>query len=111
MGVDHVFETIGGENLNVSLATLRIGGTISFIGLLAGLATRINTYELVTKNVTLQGIESGSQEMYAEMAAFVDDHAVTPVVDSVYPVTQVGEALHHLEQGRHFGKVAITLGR
>jgi NADPH:quinone reductase-like Zn-dependent oxidoreductase len=110
MGVDHVVETIGGENLNVSLAALRIGGTISFVGLLAGLAARINTYEFVTKSVTLHGIETGSHEMYGQMADFVDDHTVMPVVDSVYPVSQVREALRHVEQGRHFGKVVITLG-
>ncbi|MBP2217076.1 hypothetical protein [Arthrobacter sp. CAN_C5] len=39
-GVNHVVETIGGENLNQSLNALRIGETISFIGLIAGLAAQ-----------------------------------------------------------------------
>lgn len=109
MGVDHVIETIGGENLNISLAAVRIGGTISFVGLIAGLAAQINTYDFVTKNVIIHGIETGSQEMYQEMAEFVDNHNVTPVVDSVFPVSQVHEALRELEQGKHFGKIVIAL--
>jgi NADPH:quinone reductase-like Zn-dependent oxidoreductase len=109
VGVDHVIETIGGENLNVSLAAVKIGGTISFIGLIAGLGAQINTYEFVTKNVTIHGIETGSQEMYEEMADFVDNHNVSPVVDSVFSVDQLHDALRRLEQGKHFGKIVIAV--
>lgn len=109
IGVDHVMETIGGENLNVSLAAVRIGGTISFIGLIAGLAAQINTYEFVSKNVNIYGVETGSQEMYEEMAEFIDTHTVVPVVDAVFPVSEIGAALRHLEQGKHFGKIVIAL--
>ncbi|MGI5131671.1 zinc-dependent alcohol dehydrogenase family protein [Pseudonocardia sp. CA-107938] len=108
-GADHVVETVGGTNLNVSLASVRIGGTIAFIGLIAGRAAEINTYEFVTRNVTVHGIETGSHEMFAELAAFVDEHGIVPVLDSVHPVEDVREALRHLEHGAHFGKIAVTL--
>src|SRR5207247_1419323 len=35
-GVDHVIEVVGGENLNRSLRAVKMSGTISFIGALAG---------------------------------------------------------------------------
>lgn len=108
-GADHVIETVGGANLNLSLAAVRIGGTISVIGLIAGRAANINTYEFVTKNVTVHGIETGSQEMYDELAAFVDDHRLVPVLDSVHPVEDVQDVLHHLERGAHFGKIVISM--
>lgn len=108
-GVDHVFETIGGENLNLSLRALRIGGTISFIGLLAGLTANINTYEFVTKNVTIHGIETGSRQMYEEMAGFIDEHGLRPVVDSIFPVQNIREALKHLEGRNPFGKIVLTM--
>ncbi|MFF3332944.1 NAD(P)-dependent alcohol dehydrogenase [Streptomyces sp. NPDC002888] len=108
-GVDHVIETVGGDNLNRSLEAVKVGGSISFIGLIAGRAANINVYQFVTKNVTVHGIESGSLEMLGELAAFVDDHGVTPVIDSVYPVEQIQDALRHLELGKHFGKIVITM--
>ena len=108
-GVDHVIETIGGENLNHSLRAVKIGGTVSFIGLIAGLAASINTYEFVTKNVTIHGIETGSREMLEQMAQFIDEHGIVPVIDSTYTVDQIPEALRHLEQGEHFGKIVITI--
>jgi NADPH:quinone reductase-like Zn-dependent oxidoreductase len=106
--VDHVVETVGGENLNASLAAVRLGGTIAFVGLLAGVSAKVNTYGFVTKNVTLHGIETGSQEMYAELAAFVDDHALKPVIDSTFPVHEVHDALRHLAAGNHLGKIVLS---
>jgi NADPH:quinone reductase-like Zn-dependent oxidoreductase len=110
-GVDHVIETVGGANLDVSLAAVRIGGTISMIGLIGGLTAAVSVYRFVTKNVTVHGIETGSLEMHDEVAAFVDEHRLVPVLDSVHPVEQVQDALRHLEAGAHFGKIVVTVGR
>lgn len=108
-GVDHVIETVGGENLNHSLTAVKVGGSISFIGLIAGMTANINVYQFVTKNVTVHGIETGSLEMLAEVAAFIDSQGITPVIDSVYPVEQIEEALRHLELGKHLGKIVVTM--
>ena len=108
-GVDHVVETIGGENLNQSLSAVKIGGTIAFIGLIAGLAANINTYEFVTKNVTIHGIETGSREMFEEMTRFIDERGITPIVDSTYEVDRIQEALEYLAHGKHFGKIVVTI--
>jgi NADPH:quinone reductase-like Zn-dependent oxidoreductase len=54
-------------------------------------------------------VESGSLAMLEEVAAFVDEHGISPVLDSVYPIDLIQDALRHLESGRHFGKVVVTL--
>ncbi|GAA4375917.1 NAD(P)-dependent alcohol dehydrogenase [Nocardioides caricicola] len=107
-GVDHVVETVGGVNLNQSLRAVRIGGSIAFIGLLAGLSAPVNTYELVTKNVELHGIETGSAEMYRDMVRFIDAHSIKPVIDSIAPLADVRDALRRLANGDHFGKIVLT---
>lgn len=107
-GVDHVIETVGGDNLNHSLSAVKIGGTISFIGLIAGTAARINTYEFVTKNVTLHGIETGSRDMFDEMTRFIDQHDIKPVIDSTFPRSEIANALQRLKRGGHFGKIVLT---
>lgn len=107
-GVDHVIETVGGDNLNNSLSAVKIGGTISFIGLIAGMAARINTYDFVSKNVTLHGIETGSRDMFDEMTRFIDQHDIKPVIDSTFPRSEIATALTRLQRGGHFGKIVIT---
>lgn len=109
IGVDHAIETVGGSNLNTSLRATRIGGTIAFIGLIAGLTADINTYEFVTKNISLQGIETGSVAMLEELVQFVDDRRITPTIDRIIPATEAVRGLHELQAGHTFGKVVLTL--
>jgi NADPH:quinone reductase-like Zn-dependent oxidoreductase len=107
-GVDHVIEVVGGENLNRSLQAVRVSGTISFIGLIAGLRAPIDTYQFVMRNVRLHGIETGSREMFEEMNAFLAAHRLRPVLDRTFAAAELPAALRWLEGGGHFGKVGIT---
>jgi NADPH:quinone reductase-like Zn-dependent oxidoreductase len=106
-GVDHVIEVVGGENLNRSLNAVRLSGTICFIGLIAGLSAPINTYQFVTKNVRIHGIETGSREMFEEMNRFIELHQLKPVIDRIFGYDESREALKSLESGAHFGKIVI----
>lgn len=108
-GVDHVMEVVGGENLNRSLRAVRMSGTIAFIGLIAGLGAPIDTYRFVMRNVRIEGIETGSRAMFEEMNAFIAERGLRPVIDRVFPVSEVREALRHLERGAHFGKVVVSM--
>jgi NADPH:quinone reductase-like Zn-dependent oxidoreductase len=60
--------------------------------------------------VTVHGIETGSQEMYDELAAFIDEHRLVPLLDSVHPVENIHDAVRHLESGGHFGKIVVSVG-
>ncbi len=106
-GVDHVIETVGGENLNASLRSVRIGGTIAFIGLIAGLTASVNVYEFVGKNVSIFGVETGSREMYKAMATFIDNNGVRPVIEETYNLQCLPSAFARLQQGA-FGKIVVT---
>ncbi|HEX8281937.1 MAG TPA: NAD(P)-dependent alcohol dehydrogenase [Pyrinomonadaceae bacterium] len=106
-GVDHVIEVAGGENLNRSLNAVKLSGTISFIGLLAGLSAPVNTFQFVAKNVRLHGIETGSREMFEEMNGFIEAHGLRPVIDRTFGFDEARAALARLESGKHFGKVVI----
>lgn len=106
-GVDHVMEVVGGGNLNRSLNAVRLSGTICFIGLIAGLSAPINTYQFVTKNVRIHGIETGSREMFDEANQFIELHQIKPVIDRVFAYGEAREALKYLESGAHFGKIVV----
>jgi len=107
-GVDHVMEIVGGENLNRSLRAVRVSGTISFIGEIAGLSAPINTVEIAAKNLCIHGIETGSREMFEEMNRFIASHQIRPVVDTTRDFSEFPDALRHLASRKHFGKVAVV---
>jgi NADPH:quinone reductase-like Zn-dependent oxidoreductase len=107
-GVDHVVEVGGPGTLAQSLRAIRIGGKITLIGVLSG-AAEINPMLIFSRRANVQGISVGSTEMFEAMNRAIAAHKLRPVVDRVFPFTEVREALRYLESGAHFGKVVIRI--
>lgn len=107
-GVDHVVEVGGAGTLGESLQAVRIGGRIGLIGVLAG-AGQVDPIPILMRNVRVQGIFVGSRVMFEAMNAAIALSRMKPVVDRVFPFTEFGEALRHMESGGHFGKIALRL--
>ena len=106
-GADHIVEVGGAGTLNRSLACVRMGGTISMIGVLAGASAEVRTTMILFRAVRIQGIFVGSRAMFEEMNRAISAHSLRPVVDRVFPFGEAPAALRHLESGSHFGKVVV----
>ena len=107
-GVDHVVEVGGAGTLEQSLKAVRLGGTVSLIGTLAG-AAPVNLTPVFMRNIRLQGVLVGSREMFQRMNDDLSDPPMRPVVDRVFPFSDAPSAFEHLEAAKHFGKVVIEL--
>jgi NADPH:quinone reductase-like Zn-dependent oxidoreductase len=107
-GVDLVVEVGGAGTLPQSIRAVRPGGTISLIGVLAG-GGEFNPIPLLMKSIRLQGIFVGSRAMFEDMNRAISLHHMRPVVDRVFAFAEVRQALEHMEQGKHFGKIVIRL--
>jgi NADPH:quinone reductase-like Zn-dependent oxidoreductase len=106
-GVDHVVEVAG--TLDAAVRAVRMSGTVSLIGVLAGLQAGLNLGPVVTRNVRLQGVTVGSRAVFEDMVRAMEAHRTEPVLDpKVYAFDRVGEALAALPSGRHFGKVGVA---
>jgi NADPH:quinone reductase-like Zn-dependent oxidoreductase len=106
-GVDHVIEVGGVDTLPKSMKAVRMGGTISIIGVLSG-AGEINFVPLFMRTIRLQGIFVGSHEMFEDMNRAIATHQLRPVVGSVFPLTEIRDALRYMESGAHFGKICVV---
>ena len=106
VGVDHVVEVGGAGTLGQSLQTVRMGGTVSVIGALAG-AGEVNPVPILMRSVRVQGIYVGSRAMFEAMNRAFALHRMTPIVDRIFPFVEVKEALSYMQSGSHFGKIAI----
>jgi NADPH:quinone reductase-like Zn-dependent oxidoreductase len=106
VGVDHVVEVGGAGTLPRSLKAVRLGGTISLIGILTGVG-EFNPLPVLMKAIRVQGIFVGSREMFEAMNRAIMLHQMKPVVDRVFPFRQAREALQHMESASHFGKIVI----
>ncbi len=109
-GADHAVEVGGPGTLNKTLEAVRYAGSISLMGVLTGLADAVATGLILTKNIKIQGTYVGSVELFEDMNRAIALHNLKPVIDRVFPLEKARDALAHLESGRHFGKVVVSVG-
>ncbi len=108
-GVDHIVEVGGVATLEQSFVAVKGGGSISVIGILSGIKGELNIAPILHKHLRLQGIYVGSAEMFEHMVAFLSRHQIQPVLDSVYEMADIKNALRHMEHAGHFGKIVIQI--
>lgn len=106
-GVDHVLEVGGPTSFAQSLRAVRRGGQINVIGYLGGTEGMINPLDIFRRQVRVRGIPVGSRASFEAMNRAIATSKLRPVIDRVFPWTEVGDAMRYLESGAHFGKVAL----
>lgn len=108
-GVDLVVEVGGAGTLTQSLKSIRIGGTVAMIGILAGQSDQVNMGYVLMTNSRIQGITVGSREMHQRMYRAMEAHGIRPVISDSFALADISDALAHQKAGRHFGKIAIEI--
>jgi alcohol dehydrogenase len=108
-GVDLVVEIGGGGTIGQSFRAVRMGGTISIIGVVVGARHDLNLAVLIMKGARLHGISVGNRDQFAAMITAMEQHAIRPVVDRTFPLTELRAALEYLKSRRHVGKVCIEM--
>jgi NADPH:quinone reductase-like Zn-dependent oxidoreductase len=106
-GVDLVVEVGGAGTLGESLNALRIGGHISMIGVLAGVASQVNTAKIMALNATVKGITVGHRQDFADMNRAISHLGIKPVIGEHFGFGQLRNALACMQAGSHIGKIVI----
>ncbi len=109
VGVDHVIEVGGAGTLARSINAVRVGGHVALIGALTG-AGNFNPINVFMKAIRLQGIFVGSRAMMRHMNEAISVNSIKPVIDRVFGFDQIGEALAHMGNAGHFGKIVVRIG-
>jgi NADPH:quinone reductase-like Zn-dependent oxidoreductase len=106
-GVDVVFEHVGTDTWKDSVASLAIGGRLVTCGSTTGRWGETDLWSLFAKEVTVLGSFSSSQDNFRTVLRLVGEGKLTPVVDSVLPLSEAAEAHRRLEERRVFGKLVL----
>ena len=119
--VDVVLDVVGGEYLERNLGALRTKGTIVQVGTMAGGNPQINLGLLMQRRARLIGtllrarpLEEKvalSQRFTQEVVPLFDTGALSPVIDSRYPLADAPDAHRRLESNETVGKVLLTVSR
>jgi NADPH:quinone reductase-like Zn-dependent oxidoreductase len=104
-GADDVVDTVG--DLRQSIAAVRLGGAVAFVGLLIGMTAEVDLVSFMGKCARVQAVDVGSRAMFEAMNKAIEFHAMRPVVDRVFDFSEARAALNYLREARHFGKVCL----
>lgn len=108
-GADHVVEVGGAGTLEQSLQSIRVGGHVSIIGVLAGPVKDMQIRFIMAPNAKVKGITVGSREQFEAMCRAMALHKVKPVIDKTFAFDEPQAAFRHMQGQSHFGKIAIDL--
>ena len=106
-GVDHVIEVGGPATLDQSMAAVRVGGHISVIGILSGIAGPVQLVPALIRQIRLQGVLVGSRRQQLDMIRAIDANHIKPVIDRSFPLDGLVAAFQYQETNRHFGKICL----
>jgi NADPH:quinone reductase-like Zn-dependent oxidoreductase len=108
-GVDHVVEVGGAGTMQRSLKSVKMGGHIAVIGVLAG-AGEFNPNLIFAKSIKMHGIFVGSRQMFEQMNQMLCFHNhLKPIIDKVFEFADAKEALKYMKSGAHFGKIVVKI--
>ena len=107
-------DNIGGRLLPHVIDTLGDQGKVSLVGRLAGPVPEFNTATLFFRRIRLGGVAVGaytpqeSRSAWSEVVRLLATTGAKPIVDSVFPFTEVREAFARLARGP-LGKVLLRV--
>ena len=111
-GADVILEMVGGSSLAQSLAMANPFGRICIIGALGGIKCEINPLQILFKRLQIHGIqvsmysEAESQSAFDALCRLLEPSKTKPLVDKIFPFTQVQEAFAYLRDSA-MGKVVV----
>jgi NADPH:quinone reductase-like Zn-dependent oxidoreductase len=108
-GVDIVVEHVGAATWDESVKSLKSGGTLVTCGATTGPNVGIDLRHLFARQLTLLGSYMGTMSEFHEVLRHVCAGHLKPVVDRVFPLSEVREAHKYLANSQMFGKVVLSV--
>jgi len=107
-GVDVVFEHVGPATLEESMRSLAMGGRIVTCGSTSGVKAEVSMPRLFFRQAGLLGSTMGNASEFEAVLKAIDA-GLRPVVDSVFPLDRVQDALARVDNSDQFGKVVLSV--
>jgi putative PIG3 family NAD(P)H quinone oxidoreductase len=119
-GVNIVIDMIGGDYLPRNLACLAEDGRHVSIAVQRGASAEIQIFDIMRRRLTLTGSTLRprpiqfkamvADEIAKTVWPYAEGGRLKPVIDSVFPLSDVEKAHLRMESGGHVGKIVLEIG-
>ena len=107
-GIDVVFEHVGQETWNISMKSLARGGRVVTCGATTGFKANLNLTHLFFKQQSILGSTMGSISSFDSALTLLNEGKIKPVIDRIFPISEIQSAHEYLESSMQFGKVVLS---
>ena len=117
-GVDIILDMVGGDYLAKNVRVAATGARILQIAFMRGARAELDLSKVMQKRVMITGSTlrpRGSSDKHQialrvekEIWPRIERGAIRPVIDSVFPFSQAGDAHRRMESSGHIGKIVLT---
>ena len=107
-GVDIVVEHVGVATWDESIRSLKNGGALVTCGATTGQNVGIDLRHLFSRQLTLLGSYMGTMGELHEVLGHIFAGRLKPVVDRIFPLSEIRAAHEYLEKSQMFGKVVLN---
>jgi NADPH:quinone reductase-like Zn-dependent oxidoreductase len=108
-GVDVVFDTVGEATWSQSLGALGKRGRLVTCGATSGPIVQTDVRRLFWNQWDIMGSTMGNEAEFDAVANEYRAGRLTPLVDSVFDISQGRKAFERLASGQQFGKVVVRI--
>lgn len=108
-GADLVLEIGGQSTFSQSVDACRMAGRVMVVGSTSNLPPELPLRDVVMRHIRVDGMAVGSVGALSELVDFVEKHAIRPIIDSDFPLADLGQAFRYQLEGRHFGKITVSV--
>ena len=108
-GFDIIIDSAGGDQFSKLIELALPGGRIVNFGRTAGNISNISTRLLYWKQISIHGTTMGTRDEFLSMLDFLESRNIKPVIDKIFPLEQIDEAMKRMEQGDQFGKIVLQI--
>jgi len=107
-GVDVVFEHIGPDTFQKSLASLAKKGRLVTCGVTSGPVVTLDVRFIFARQLSILGSYMGGIHELKKVIRLLEKRKLKPVVDKVFPLSQAGDAQARMLERQNFGKIVLT---
>jgi zinc-binding alcohol dehydrogenase/oxidoreductase len=109
-GFHVIIDSAAGDDFARLAGLCEPGGRIGIYGGTAGKINQLSPQVIFWKQISIHGSTMGSSTDFTRMVKFVNQYQITPIVDRVYPLSAVNDALLHMKDGAQMGKIVLQCG-
>jgi NADPH:quinone reductase-like Zn-dependent oxidoreductase len=108
-GVDVVLDSVGKHTFKKSLRLLKPGGRMIIPGSTTGPMSEVDLRQIFWKQLEIKGTTMSNQSEFREVMKLIFKAKLNPVIDRIYPLSEIKEAEEYLQEGKQFGKVLLKI--